>query len=145
VLKGLPDKISCPDIIYPTVTSSRSCNNMICDWNGVFFFILVTLNLCLLLIHRYLWNSQKWQILFSISTSSRSTECVFAGPRIDLMSTKMLFYIVKSFGLIKIPLSKTNGRPIMFWHFMLWETRKNLYSKNLRKWFSDIATYMHSK
>jgi hypothetical protein len=30
-----------------------------------FFFILVTLDLCLLLIHRDLWNSQKWQILFS--------------------------------------------------------------------------------
>ena len=43
---------------------------MICDWGspsflcrrtmiGVFFFILVTLDLCLLLIHRVLWNSQK--------------------------------------------------------------------------------------
>jgi hypothetical protein len=28
-----------------------------------FFFILVTLDLCLLLIHCDLWNSQKWQIL----------------------------------------------------------------------------------
>ena len=27
---------------------------------GYLFFILVTLHLCLLLIHRYLWNSQKW-------------------------------------------------------------------------------------
>ena len=33
--------------------------------------------------------------------SSRSTECIFAGPRIDLMSTTFLFYIVKGFGLIK--------------------------------------------
>ena len=33
--------------------------------------------------------------------SSRSTDCIFAGPRIDPMSTKMLFYIVKGFGLIK--------------------------------------------
>ena len=33
--------------------------------------------------------------------SSRSTECMFAGPRIDLMSTKFVFYIVKGFGLIK--------------------------------------------
>ena len=40
---------------------------MICDWNGVFFFILVTLHLCLLLIHRYLWNSQKCQILISVN------------------------------------------------------------------------------
>jgi hypothetical protein len=31
----------------------------------VFFFILVTLDLCFLLIHRDLWNSQKWQILIS--------------------------------------------------------------------------------
>jgi hypothetical protein len=31
------------------------------------FFILVTLHLCLLLIHRYLWNSQKWQILISVN------------------------------------------------------------------------------
>ena len=30
-----------------------------------FFFILVTLDLCLLLIHHDLWNSQKWQILIS--------------------------------------------------------------------------------
>ena len=34
---------------------------------GVFCFILVTLDLCLLLIHRYLWNSQKWQILISVN------------------------------------------------------------------------------
>ena len=34
---------------------------------GVFFFILVTLDLCLLLIHRDLWNSQKWQILISVN------------------------------------------------------------------------------
>jgi hypothetical protein len=33
--------------------------------------------------------------------SSRSTECIFTGPRIDLMSTTFLFYIVKGFGLIK--------------------------------------------
>jgi hypothetical protein len=33
--------------------------------------------------------------------SSRFTECIFAGPRIDLMSTTILFYIVKDFGLIK--------------------------------------------
>jgi hypothetical protein len=38
---------------------------MICDW-GI-FFILVTLDLCLLLIHRELWNSQKWQILISVN------------------------------------------------------------------------------
>ena len=31
----------------------------------VFFFILVTLDLCLLLIYRDLWNSQKCQILIS--------------------------------------------------------------------------------
>ena len=31
--------------------------------------------------------------------SSRSTDCIVAGPRIDLMSTTM--YIVKGFGLIK--------------------------------------------
>jgi hypothetical protein len=30
------------------------------------FFILVTIHLCLLLIYRYLWNSQKWQILIWI-------------------------------------------------------------------------------
>jgi hypothetical protein len=57
---------------------------MICDWGslsflyrptaeesrtmiGVFFFILVTLDLRLLLIHRDLWNSQKWQILISVN------------------------------------------------------------------------------
>jgi hypothetical protein len=40
---------------------------MIYDWNRVFFFILVTLHLCLLLIHRYLWNSQKYQILISVN------------------------------------------------------------------------------
>ena len=40
---------------------------MIYDWNRVFFFILVTLHLCLLLIHRYLWNSQKCQILISVN------------------------------------------------------------------------------
>jgi hypothetical protein len=34
---------------------------------GYFFFILVTLHLCLLLIHHYLWNSQKWQILISVN------------------------------------------------------------------------------
>ena len=34
---------------------------------GVFFFILVTLDLCLLLIHRDLWNSQKWQILIYVN------------------------------------------------------------------------------
>jgi hypothetical protein len=34
---------------------------------GVFFFILVTLHLCLLLIYRYLWNFQKWQILISVN------------------------------------------------------------------------------
>jgi hypothetical protein len=33
--------------------------------------------------------------------SSRSTDCIFVGPRINLMSTKILFYIVKGFGLIK--------------------------------------------
>jgi hypothetical protein len=44
---------------------------MICDWGSPsflcrrIFFILVTLDLCLLLIHRELWNSQKWQILIS--------------------------------------------------------------------------------
>ena len=34
---------------------------------GVSFFILVTLHVCLLLIHRYLWNSQKCQILISVN------------------------------------------------------------------------------
>jgi hypothetical protein len=34
---------------------------------GVFFLILVTLDLCLLLIHRYLWKFQKWQILISVN------------------------------------------------------------------------------
>ena len=34
---------------------------------GYFFFILVTLHLCLLLIHRYLWNSQKWEILIFVN------------------------------------------------------------------------------
>jgi hypothetical protein len=40
-----------------------------CPWSviGVFFFILVTLDLCLLLIYRDLWNSQKWQILISVN------------------------------------------------------------------------------
>ena len=38
---------------------------MICDWS--IFFILVTLDLFLLLIHRDLWNSQKWQILISVN------------------------------------------------------------------------------
>jgi hypothetical protein len=44
---------------------------MICDWGSPsflcrrIFFILVTLDLCLLLIHSDLWNSQKWQILIS--------------------------------------------------------------------------------
>ena len=35
------------------------------DWgspSGVFFFILLTLDLCHLLIHCDLWNSQKWEI-----------------------------------------------------------------------------------
>ena len=44
---------------------------MICDWSSPsflcsrIFFVLVTLDLCLLLIRRDLWNSQKWQILIS--------------------------------------------------------------------------------
>jgi hypothetical protein len=44
---------------------------MICDWGSPsflcrrIFFILVTLDLCLLLIHRDMWNSQKWQISIS--------------------------------------------------------------------------------
>jgi hypothetical protein len=44
---------------------------MICDWGSPSFlcprivFILVTLDLCLLLIHRDLWNSHKWQICIS--------------------------------------------------------------------------------
>jgi hypothetical protein len=33
--------------------------------------------------------------------SIRSTECIFEGPRINLMSTQFLFYIVKGFGIIK--------------------------------------------
>jgi hypothetical protein len=34
-------------------------------------------------------------------TRSSRYECIFAGPRIDIMSTKILLYIVKGFGLIK--------------------------------------------
>jgi hypothetical protein len=56
---------------------------MICDWGSPsflsdgreisdydwgIFFILMTLDLCLLLIHRDLWNSQKWQMLFSVNS-----------------------------------------------------------------------------
>ena len=37
----------------------------VCDW-GI-WYILVTLDLCLLFIHRHLWNSQKWQILLSVN------------------------------------------------------------------------------
>jgi hypothetical protein len=43
----------------------------ICDWGSPsflcrrIFLLLVTLDLCLLLVHRDLWNSQKWQILIS--------------------------------------------------------------------------------
>ena len=47
------------------ILSSYHFFHMICDW-GI-FFILVTLDLCLLLIHRDLWNSQKWQILISVN------------------------------------------------------------------------------
>jgi hypothetical protein len=39
----------------------------ISDYDWGIFFILVTLDLCLLLIHRDLWNSQKWQILISVN------------------------------------------------------------------------------
>jgi hypothetical protein len=46
----------------------------ICDWGNLgltydwgIFFILVTLDLFLVLIHRDLWNSQKWQILISLN------------------------------------------------------------------------------
>jgi hypothetical protein len=48
-----------------------SLSFMIRDWDSPsflsrrIFFILVTLDLCLLLIHCDLWNSQKWQILIS--------------------------------------------------------------------------------
>ena len=44
---------------------------MFCDWGSPSFlcprivFIFVTLDLCLLLIYRDLWNSRKWQILIS--------------------------------------------------------------------------------
>ena len=39
----------------------------ISDYDWGIFFILVTLDLCLLLIHRDLWNSQKCQILISVN------------------------------------------------------------------------------
>ena len=48
------------------ILSSYHFFHMICDW-GI-FFILVTLDLCLLLIHRDLWHSQKWQILISVNS-----------------------------------------------------------------------------
>ena len=37
----------------------------VCIFCRRIFFLLVTLDLCLLLIHRDLWKSQKWQILIS--------------------------------------------------------------------------------
>ena len=40
---------------------------VVSDYDWDIFFILVTLDLCLLLIHRDLWNSQKWQILISVN------------------------------------------------------------------------------
>ena len=39
----------------------------ISDYDWGIFFIFVTLDFCLLLIHRDLWNSQKWQILISVN------------------------------------------------------------------------------
>ena len=45
----------------------RSDGRGISDYDWGIFFILVTLDLCLLLIHRDLWNSQKCQILFSVN------------------------------------------------------------------------------
>ena len=39
----------------------------ISDYDWGIFFILVTLDLCLLLIHCDLWNSQKWPILISMN------------------------------------------------------------------------------
>jgi hypothetical protein len=39
----------------------------ISDYDWGIFFILLTLDLCLLLIHRDLWNSQKCQILISVN------------------------------------------------------------------------------
>jgi hypothetical protein len=40
---------------------------VVSDYDWDIFFILVTLDLCLLLIYRDLWNSQKWQILISVN------------------------------------------------------------------------------
>jgi hypothetical protein len=56
--------------IFFSLRVSHHFPPMICDWNGLFFFILVTLHLCLLLIRSYLWNSQKWQILISVNRDS---------------------------------------------------------------------------
>ena len=46
---------------------SWSVNGVIADYDWGIFFILVTLDLCLLLIQRDLWYSQKWQILISVN------------------------------------------------------------------------------
>jgi hypothetical protein len=57
--------------LFTAMHAFFSLSFMICDWGSPsflcrrIFFILVTLDLCLLLIHRDLWNSQKWQILIS--------------------------------------------------------------------------------
>ena len=49
------------------VVRVSSAGRGISDYDWGIFFILVTLDLCLLLIHRDLWNSQKWQIFISVN------------------------------------------------------------------------------
>jgi hypothetical protein len=67
ILSGKPVNTFSMVCIFFSLRVSHHFPTMICDWNGLFFFILVTLHLCLLLIRSYLWNSQKWQILISVN------------------------------------------------------------------------------
>jgi hypothetical protein len=59
-----------PTTVYKSLLPCMACIFFLSHYIsviGVFFFILVTLLLCLLLIYRYLWNFQKWQILISVN------------------------------------------------------------------------------
>ena len=59
-------KLKKTNILEPSACVFPHGHDLWLEW-GI-FFILVTLHLCLLLIHRYLWNSQKWQILTSVNS-----------------------------------------------------------------------------
>jgi hypothetical protein len=75
-----------PELVDSFVENKNSDINVICSDLHIF-------------CHNVSVQDKGWEQVQQIS--SRSTECIFAGPRINLVSTKFLFYIVKGFGLIK--------------------------------------------